>query len=187
MRFPYFEFLFHIFDYCWSKENRLLYWGLCCIEVCYIKVPLYWVQLQPKKYLIFDWMGQIKIPSLARCSLYVEVCFQSAEFITLRLWHRNRARRWNENHDPWAVYQLLITKLKTWQIKTKSRIIAFHRQGILHNFFAELKKNCTLHFYVMKQTQSLTQTSDAFQIFDSFLMLFVNRNNTCTCMVHVNV
>ena len=71
-------------------------------------------------------------------------------------------------------------------MKTKSRIIACHPQGILHNF-AELEKNCTLHFYVMKKTQSLTQTSDAFQIFDSFLMLFVNRHNTCTCMVHVNV
>ena len=47
-------------------------------------------------------------------------------------------------------------------------IIAFHQQGILHIFFAELEKNCTLNFYVMKQTQSLTQTSDAFQIFDSF-------------------
>ena len=41
MRFPYCEVLFHILDYCWSKENRLLYRGLCYIEVCYIEVPLY--------------------------------------------------------------------------------------------------------------------------------------------------
>ena len=39
-RFRYFEVLFHIFYYCWSKENHSLYRELRYIEVPYIEVPL---------------------------------------------------------------------------------------------------------------------------------------------------
>ena len=39
-RFHYIEVLFHMFYYYWGKENRLLYRGLCYIEVCFIEVPL---------------------------------------------------------------------------------------------------------------------------------------------------
>ena len=39
--YNYIEVLFHIFYYYWGKENCLIYGGLCCFEVRYIKVPLY--------------------------------------------------------------------------------------------------------------------------------------------------
>ena len=40
MRLHLIEVLFHIFYCYWGKENRLLYQGLCYIEVRYIVVPL---------------------------------------------------------------------------------------------------------------------------------------------------
>ena len=41
----YIKILFHIVYYYWGKENHSLYRGLCYIEVCYMKVPVYWVIL----------------------------------------------------------------------------------------------------------------------------------------------
>ena len=40
-RFCDIEVLFHMFYYywAWGKENRLLYRGLCYVEVCYMEVP----------------------------------------------------------------------------------------------------------------------------------------------------
>jgi len=39
-RLRYIDVIFHIFNYYWGKENRLLYRGLRYTEVRYIKVPL---------------------------------------------------------------------------------------------------------------------------------------------------
>ena len=63
-RFCDIEVFFHMFYYywAWGKENRLLYRGLCYIEVCYIDVPQLYVMYDSHLLIAMHSKGHQHLP-----------------------------------------------------------------------------------------------------------------------------
>ena len=63
-RFCDIEVLFHMFYYywAWGKENHLLYWGLCYIEVRYIEVPQLYVMYDSHLLIAMHSKGHQHLP-----------------------------------------------------------------------------------------------------------------------------
>ena len=69
-RFCDIEVFFHMFYYywAWGKENRLLYRGLCYIEVCYIDVPQLYVMYDSHLLIAMHSKGHQHLPPTSSSS-----------------------------------------------------------------------------------------------------------------------
>ena len=73
-RFCDIEVLFHMFYYywAWGKENRLLYRGLCYIEVRYIEVPQLYVMYDSHLLIAMHSKGHQHLPPPTSYSSFKE-------------------------------------------------------------------------------------------------------------------
>ena len=116
-RFCDIEVLFHMFYYywAWGKENRLLYWGLCYIEVRYIEVPQLYVMYDSHLLIAMHSNGHQHLPP------HLSLLLQRDPY-RYCLWHL--VKKWDWHSWSWIGYLLILWCFLEWGI-----ILILNTQG----------------------------------------------------------